>query len=60
MVLNGNRTSIALEPIFWSVADRQAAAAGIRWQEWARDRLEQAVGGRASALRVAILQAVCN
>lgn len=61
-MLDGSRTSIALEPIFWRVADRQAQAEGIGWQEWAKRNLTKPniSGGRASRLRVAILEAVCN
>lgn len=60
LALNGNRTSIALEPPFWKAAERQASAEGKRWQEWAAARLQQGAGGMASRLRVAILESVCN
>ena len=57
LMLMGSRTSIALEPAFWKVADRLAKSEGISWQEWATARLQQGAGGRASGLRVAILEA---
>ncbi len=53
-------TTIALEPAFWIAVDRQAEAAGIRWQRWAGDRLaEKPEGpGRASWLRLELLRIV--
>lgn len=60
LMLNGSRTSIALEPQFWMAADKLSNAQGISWQSWASNQLKQAQGGRASELRVAILEAVLN
>ena len=60
LMINGSRTSVALEPQFWTVADKLSKAQGISLHEWARISLEQGIGGRASILRVAILEAVCN
>lgn len=59
LMLGDSRTSIALEPIFWQVAEQHARAEGKTWQEWAMARLCQGYGGRASKLRVAILEAAC-
>jgi predicted DNA-binding ribbon-helix-helix protein len=55
LVLNGKRTSIALEPAFWAVADNLSAASGITWRQWAAIKLADSRNGRASVLRVAIL-----
>lgn len=60
LMLNGSRTSIAIEPQFWSAADTLSKAQGISWQSWAVNQLKQAEGGRASMLRVAILEAICK
>jgi len=57
LMLNGSRTSIALEHQFWSAAEALSKAHGISWQLWVSNQLEQAQGGRASVLRVAILEA---
>ena len=59
MACDGSSTTIALEPEFWSAADRHAEAAGITWREWAADRLagKPEDQGRASWLRVTILKA---
>lgn len=58
LVLDSKRTSIALEPVFWAVADRLSAASGITWQQWASSLLVSVSSGRASTLRVSILKAV--
>lgn len=60
LVIDAQRTSIALEPEFWAVADKLSSANGIGWHEWALHRLSkvEASRGRASLLRVAILKAV--
>ncbi len=61
LVLNGSRTSIALEPSFWTAAECQAEAQGIKWQEWAAQNLSKPdINGRASTLRVAILEAALS
>lgn len=60
LMLNGSRTSIAIEPQFWSVAEAISKAQGISWQSWASNQLKQVEGGRASMLRVAILEATLN
>lgn len=62
ITLGDTRTCIALEPIFWKVAEQQAQAEGISWHEWTAHNLikPDISGGRASRLRVAILEAVCN
>lgn len=60
LMLNGSRTSIALEHQFWAAADTLSKAQGVSWQSWASNQLEQAQGGRASVLRVAILETVFN
>jgi predicted DNA-binding ribbon-helix-helix protein len=57
-MLNGSRTSIAIEPQFWTAAEDISKAQGISWQSWVVNQLKQAEGGRASMLRVAILEAV--
>ena len=56
-MIDGSRTSIALEHQFWIAADRLSKAQGISWQVWASNKLNQPQGGRASVLRVAILEA---
>lgn len=58
LVCDEIRTSIAMEPEFWSAADRLAEAKGMSWLEWTQARLMgKPVGhGRASWLRVSILQ----
>ena len=60
MVIDAKRTSIALEPEFWVVADKKAKAEGVSWHEWALHKLSKVdeSRGRASVLRVAILRAV--
>lgn len=58
LMINGSRTSIALEPQFWTVADNLSKAQGISWQAWASIKLTKAQSGRASVLRVAILEAM--
>jgi len=35
LMINGSRKSIALEPQFWTVADRLSKAQNISWQLWA-------------------------
>jgi predicted DNA-binding ribbon-helix-helix protein len=56
-MLNGSRTIIALEPQFWTAADRLSDAQGLRWQVWVSNQLKQTHGGRASILRMAVLEA---
>lgn len=58
VVAEAGRTTIAMEPEFWQVADQQAKAEGKGWQEWTQAQLiaKPAGYGRASWLRVAILQ----
>ena len=34
LMIDGSRTSIALEPQFWTAADRLSKAQGISWQVW--------------------------
>ena len=58
LTINGKRTSIALEPLFWSEAEMQATAAAMSWRQWVQHELKAPHKGRASALRVAILKAV--
>lgn len=57
LVIDAKRTSIALQPEFWKVADIQAKAEGICWHEWALPKLSKVdeSRSRASMLRVAIL-----
>ena len=57
LMIAGRRTSIALEPLFLTAADRLSKAQGISWQVWASNKLTKAQRGRASVLRVAILEA---
>ena len=38
-MIDGNRTSIALEPQFWAVADKLGKGQGISWQIWAAQNL---------------------
>ena len=62
LMINGSRTSIALEPQFWTVADKLSKAQGISWQVWAKQNLKKPdiKNSRASVLRVAILEASLN
>lgn len=60
LMLNGSRTSIAIEPQFWRAADTLSKAQGISWQSWASSLLVNVSSGRASMLRVAILEASCK
>ena len=39
LMINGSRTSIALEPQFWTVTDKLSKAQGIGWQVWATQNL---------------------
>ena len=57
LMVDGSRTSIALEHQFWTVVDKLSKAQGISWQVWASNKLTKAGRGRASVLRVAILKA---
>ena len=59
MVIDAKRTSIALEPEFWAVADKLSSADGIGWKEWVLHKLSkiEKKDGRASVLRVAVLEA---
>ena len=57
LMLDGSRTSIALEPQFWMAADKLSKAQGVSWQSWVASKLYQADKARASVLRVAILEA---
>ena len=56
--IGGKQTTIALEPEFWSAADRQAQGQGVTWRDWIKSVLgEKPDGyGRASWIRIAILQ----
>lgn len=56
LMLDSKRTSIALEPAFWAVADRLSAASGVTWRQWTAFKLLDNHSGRASTLRVAILK----
>ena len=58
LMIDGSRTSIALEPQFWTVADKLSEAQSISWQVWASNNLTKTniAGSRASVLRVAILE----
>lgn len=56
--LDGRRTSIALESLFWVEVEKQAAAGALSWRQWVQQELEANHKGRASALRVAILRAL--
>lgn len=38
-MIDGSRTSIALEPQFWTVADKLGKDQGISWQIWAAQNL---------------------
>ena len=58
LMIDGSRTSIALEPQFWTAADKLSRAQGISWQVWASNKITNAQSGRASVLRVAILEAM--
>ena len=59
LMIDGSRTSIALEHQFWAVADKLSKAQGISWQSWASNNVTKPdiIGSRASMLRVAILEA---
>lgn len=59
LMLNGSRTSIALEPQFWMAADKLSNAQSLTWQSWVANNLRKPhiTGSRASMLRVAILEA---
>lgn len=54
------RTSIAIEPQFWLVADKVAQGYGMTWREWSAAQLSKKPQhiGSASWLRVAILEVV--
>ena len=39
LMIDGSRTSIALEPQFWTVADKLSKAQGISWQVRATQNL---------------------
>jgi len=39
LMIDGSRTSIALEPQFWTVADKLGKDQGISWQIWAAQNL---------------------
>ena len=54
----GGKTTIALEPEFWSAADTQASARGMDWRQWtAAQLMARPTGyGRAGWLRVSILR----
>jgi len=56
--INDKRTSIALEPLYWSEIERIASACSLNWRQWVRHELNTPHNGRASALRVAVLKAV--
>ena len=58
LMIDGSRTSIALEPQFWTAADKLSRAQGISWQVWASNKITNAQSGRASVLSVAILEAM--
>lgn len=62
LMIDGSRTSIALEHQFWIAADRLSKAQGISWQVWAAQNLikPDIKNTRASVLRVAILEASFN
>ena len=55
LMIDGNRTSIALEPQFWTVADKLGKAQRISWQVWTAQNLikPDIKNSRASVLRVA-------
>lgn len=59
LMINGSRTSIALEHQFWTAAESISKAQGLSWQSWAAHNLTKphTTGSRASVLRVAILEA---
>ena len=61
-MINGSRTSIALEPQFCTVADKLSKAQGISWQVWAKQNLKKPdiKNSRASVLKVAILEAALS
>ena len=54
----GGKTTIALEPEFWSAADTQARARGMDWRQWTAAQLmaKPTDYGRAGWLRVSILR----
>ncbi len=60
LMIDGSRTSIALEHQFWTAAEAISKEQGLSWQVWASQNLTKPyiVGSRASVLRVAILEAV--
>ena len=62
LMIAGSRTSIALEPQFWKIADKLSKAHGISWQEWTERNLikHNIKNNRASALRVAILEEILS
>ena len=51
LMLNGSRTSIALEHQFLASADKLSKAQGISWQMWASNKLTKARSSRASMLK---------
>ncbi len=58
LILNGIRTSIALEPQFWEAVDRLSDTQNIKWQSWVASKLYKDYKTRASVLRVAVLEAL--
>lgn len=58
--VHGKRTSIALEPAFWLVAEQQASDRSMMLNEWLREALRGSQGNRASWVRVAILKGLID
>ena len=56
LIIDGNRTSIALEPQFWTVTDKLSKTQGVTWQVWASNKLTKAQSGGASVMRVAVIK----
>ena len=56
LMIDGNRTSIALEPQFWTVTDKLSKTQGVTWQVWASNKLTKAQSGGASVMRVAVIK----
>lgn len=56
--INDRRTSIALEPLYWSEIEKLSRAGSLTWRQWVQHELDDTSKGRASLLRVAVLKAV--
>ena len=58
--LNGTITSLSMEDAFWEELDHQASKAGMEWQSFARQLIEQeqTIANRSAALKVSLLNRI--